>query len=246
MPVVQTQALGKRFRNPPALSALIRGRLRGETVTALEDITLSVDAGEAVALVGPNGAGKSTLLRILAGLLAPTSGEARVLGQDVRTARAAYRARVGLVAGEDRSASFRLTGRQNLVFFAALCGWRGSDARGRVSELLSRVGLAEAADRSAGTYSSGMRARLSLARGLIGDPEVVLADEPTRGLDPRAAEEFRGLLRGLVASGRALLVATHDLGEVRAICQRVAVMEAGRLRALGSPGEAARLLGVDG
>ena len=243
--MVQTQALAKRFRTPPALSALCRGRLRGDTVVALEDVTLAVEAGEAVALVGPNGAGKSTLLRILAGLLTPTSGEARVLGQDVRTAGAAFRARVGLVAGEDRSASFRLTGRQNLAFFAALHGHRGAEARARVDEQLSRMGLTDAAERPTRTYSSGMRARLSLARGLIGDPQVVLADEPTRGLDPRAAEELRALLRGLAASGRALLVATHDLGEVRALCDRVAVMDGGRVRAVGSPGDAARLLGVD-
>jgi ABC-2 type transport system ATP-binding protein len=242
---VSTRDLCKRYRPPAPLRALLRGRLRGDPVTALEHVTFDLESSEVLGLVGENGAGKTTLLRILAGLLLPTSGEAHVLGQDVRHVGAAFRARVGLLGAEDRGFSFRLTGRQNLAFFAALHGWSAGAARDRVASLIDRVGLAGAADRRAGTYSSGMRARLSLARGLLGDPEILLCDEPTRGLDPRAAAEFRALLAGLAAGGRAIVVATHDLGEVHRLCGRVAVMEGGRLRALVPAAEAAATLGLD-
>jgi ABC-2 type transport system ATP-binding protein len=245
VPVIETQEICKRFDVPARWRAMVRGRLRGEPVVALDGVTLAVEAGEALGLLGENGAGKSTLLRILAGLLAPTSGGARVLGSDVRAGDAALRARVAIVAGDDRSASFRLTGRQNLRFFAALHGWPGAEAATRVSELLARVGLTDAADRAVGTYSSGMRARLSLARGLCGDPQVLLCDEPTRGLDPRAAAEFRAALSGLRGAGRAMVVATHDLHEARALCTRIAVMRSGRVVAEGDPGDAGRLMGVD-
>ena len=245
MTAVKTRDLCKRYVPAAPLSALLRGRWRGDPVAALCEVSLDVQAGEALGLVGENGAGKTTLLRILAGLLLPTSGEARVMDQDVRGATAAFRARVGLLGSEDRGFSFRLTGRQNLSFFAALHGFSGRAAHDRVARMIERVGLGDAADRRAGTYSTGMRARLSLARGLLGDPEVLLADEPTRGLDPRAAIEFRALLAGWASQGRALIVATHDLAEARTLCSRVAVMAGGRVRAVVPPAEVAPLLGID-
>ena len=183
-----------------------------------------------MALLGPNGAGKSTLLRIIGTTVLPDEGTARVDGIDVIADPQHARARMGLVLGEERSWYWRLTGRRNLEFFAILHGYSRPDARERATELLETVDLADAADRRFDGYSSGMKARLSLARGLIHDPPVLILDEPTRTLDPVIAADFRDVVRDLAHQrGRAVLFATHDLHEAAAIASRVVVLDRGRL-----------------
>jgi len=207
-------------------------------VVAVDDVYLRVAPGEAVAIVGPSGAGKSTLLRIFATLVHPDGGHASVAGSDVVCdARRARRA-LGVVLGDEHTWYWRLSGRGNLAFFAALTGLRKREARDRVATVLDRVGLAgSAADRPVGEWSSGMKARLALARGLLSDPRVLLLDEPTRSLDVGAAEALGQVVGEQRDAGAAVLVATHDLHNAATLADRIMVMAAGRLRTAGSEGE---------
>jgi ABC-2 type transport system ATP-binding protein len=170
------------------------------------------------------------LLRILCTTVIPDAGTATVAGHDVVAEPMAARRSLGLMLGDERSHYWRLSGRRNLLFFAVLAGLRRRDAAGRVAELLDAVGLAEAADRRVLGYSSGMRARLSLARSLLSDPSVLLLDEPTRNLDPLAGSGFRETAARLAAEhGTGILFATHDLHEAAAIANRVLVLSGGRI-----------------
>jgi ABC-2 type transport system ATP-binding protein len=211
------------------LRRVFGGGRREPAVTALAGIDLSVPVGEVHGLLGPNGAGKTTLCKILSTVLLPTSGWAKVAGHDVVRETAAVRRRIGLVFGGEHGLYTRLTARQNLAFWAALYGLRGRVLRARVGELLARIGLAERADHRVEGFSRGMKQRLHLARGLVGDPRVVLLDEPTTGMDPVAAMEFRTLVAELRAEGRTVLLTTHDMAEAEAVCDRVTLIDGGRL-----------------
>jgi ABC-2 type transport system ATP-binding protein len=207
-------------------------------VEALADVSFEVRVGEVLCLMGPNGAGKSTLLRILAGLLLPTAGRAEVAGLDVADASAvAFRRKVALVVGDERSFHWPISGRDNLEYFGALHGYDRAASRARVADLIARVGLEEVADRPFATYSRGMRQRLALARGLIGTPEVVLLDEPTLGLDPHGARDLRRYLRDQVirGAGRTAVVGTNDPAEARALADRVLLLDRGRVRGEVAP-----------
>jgi len=197
-------------------------------VTALDGIDLDVASGEIVALLGPNGAGKSTLMRILCTTLLADSGEATVNGVDVAADPAAARRELGVMIGDERSLYWRLSGTRNLAFFAALHGMGRAEAATAAAELLETVGLTDAAAKPVGQYSSGMRARLSLARALLGSPPVLLLDEPTRSLDPIAARHFRETAAAEAGErAAAVLVATHDLHEAVALADRVVVLADG-------------------
>ncbi|CAA9244201.1 MAG: hypothetical protein AVDCRST_MAG76-1937 [uncultured Acidimicrobiales bacterium] len=199
---------------------------------ALRGVDLAVPWGAIVAVLGPNGAGKSTMLRILGTTVLPDSGQVELGGHDVVADPAAARRSLGLVLGEERSWYWRISGRHNLEFFAALHGLPRRAARARADELLRLVDLEEQADRRFDRYSSGMKARLSLARALLHEPPVLCLDEPTRTLDPVAALSFRELVRAQAASGRAVLFTTHDLHEAAAVASRVVVMVRGRVAAV--------------
>jgi ABC-2 type transport system ATP-binding protein len=196
---------------------------------ALTGVDLSVDAGEIVALLGRNGAGKSTLLRVLGTTVLADSGRATVAGFDVDSQAPSVRRHTGVVLGDERSWYWRLSGRANLEFFAAMYGLRRSAARRRTAELLEFADLEDRADDRFDGYSAGMRARLSLARALLTEPAVLLLDEPTRTLDPVAAMRFRLLLRDLADSQRAILWVTHDLHEAADVADRVLLMDRGRI-----------------
>jgi ABC-2 type transport system ATP-binding protein len=199
-------------------------------VQALDGVSVNIDPGEVVALLGPNGAGKSTLIRILATTVLADSGRASVGGWDAASDPAAAKRACGLMLGDERSWYWRISGRHNLEFFAALYGLRRAEARSRAAELLDLFGLTEAADRRFGGYSAGMRARLSLARALITDPPVLLLDEPTRNLDPVASVRFRELVLRLARQRpAAVLFATHQLHEASEVATRVIALSAGRV-----------------
>jgi ABC-2 type transport system ATP-binding protein len=199
-------------------------------VIALAGVSFNVAAGEVVALLGANGAGKTTLLRILGTTIICDSGEAIVAGHSVTTAPAKVRRSIGFLLADERSWYWRLTGRHNLQFFATLHGLRRKQAARHVERLLEEVGLSNAADRSFGGYSSGMRLRLSLARALLPEPPVLLLDEPTRSLDPIATKHFRDLLLQITEHREAaVLIATHDLHEAAAVASRVLILDEGRL-----------------
>lgn len=197
---------------------------------ALDGVDLSVRRGEIVALLGENGAGKSTLIRVLATTLLPHAGRALIDGHDVVSEAHEAQSVTGLMLAEERSFFWRLTGRQNLEFFAALRGIPRREAQERATAALSAVGLDEVARRRVDRYSTGMRARLSLARAFLDDPAVLLLDEPTRSLDAVAASDIRALVRDLATRhDAAVLFATHDLHEVAAIANRTLVIARGRI-----------------
>jgi ABC-2 type transport system ATP-binding protein len=205
-------------------------RKRFRNVQALDGVSFDVEPGEVVGLLGPNGAGKSTLIRILGTTVIPDSGHATVAGHDVVREPAAARRSLGLMIGDERSHYWRLSARRNLAFFAALVGIPRREAQSRAAELLDAVGLTGAADRPVLGYSSGMRARLSLARSLLAAPPVLLLDEPTRNLDPLAASSFRERATRLASERQtAILFATHDLHEAAAISTRILVLSQGRI-----------------
>jgi ABC-2 type transport system ATP-binding protein len=228
---IDVQGIAKTFHPAAGIRDLLRGRLTRSPVDALTDVSFAVAPGEIVCLMGPNGAGKSTLLKILAGLLSPSRGLARVAGLDVAAHVSEFRRRVGFVVGDERSFHWPLSGRHNLEYFGALHGYMPTEARARATDLLARVGLGEAADRAFRTYSRGMRQRLALARGLFGAPEVLLLDEPTLGLDPLGARDLRCFLRDEVirGAGRTAVIGTNDPGEARALADRVLFLDRGRL-----------------
>jgi ABC-2 type transport system ATP-binding protein len=244
--MIEARDLSKTFRPPGSIRDLFRGRLFATPRVALANVSVTVAAGEIVCVMGPNGSGKSTLLRILAGLLVPSSGQARVAGHDVRRDGARLRRDVALVVGDERSFHWPLTGRENLLFFAALYGLSRKQATPRVAELLGLVGLAEIADRPFQEYSRGNKQRLAIARGLLGRPRVLLLDEPTLGVDPRGAHEVRQLLREYVTAGVgcAALLGSNDPGEVRSLAHRVLFLERGRLCGESRPEGMAAFLGI--
>jgi ABC-2 type transport system ATP-binding protein len=211
-------------------------------VEALAGVSLDVDKGEVHGLLGPNGAGKTTLVKILSTVLLPTSGSATVLGYDVVADVREVRRAVGVAFGGERGLYTRVSARRNLQFWGALYGLSRRDVRRRSDELLERVGLLERADAPVETYSRGMKQRLHLARGLIHDPQVLFLDEPTSGMDPVAAHQFRSIVRELQNEGRAILLTTHDMAEAQALCARVTLIDKGRVLLSDTTRNAARSL----
>ena len=201
--------------------------------TVLDGVDLTVERGTVFALLGPNGAGKTTTVRILATLTTADGGAARVAGFDVVRSRRDVRRRISLT-GQFVAVDDGQTGRENLVMTGRLSGLEARVARRRADELLERFDLVEAAGRRVGTYSGGMRRRLDLAAGLVGDPEVVFLDEPTTGLDPRSRRETWRFVAELAAAGTTVLLTTQYLEEADALAGRIAVLDGGRIVAEGS------------
>ncbi len=198
---------------------------------ALDDITLEVLPGRCFGFLGPNGAGKTTLIRCILGLARPTAGRITVRGHDISRDPAAALARVGAIVEEPRFYGY-LSGRQNLELWAA---YVGSEAPRRVETVLDRVHLMDRAGDKVSTYSLGMRQRLGVARALLCDPELLVLDEPTNGLDPDGVAEFRTLIRDLVETdGRAVFVSSHLLDEVQKVCDDLAIVDHGRLLMSGT------------
>ena len=206
-------------------------------VPALRDINLEIAPGEFFGLFGPNGAGKTTLIRILTTLILPSQGRAALYGHDVVREAGLARAHLGLVFSNENSFYGRLTGRQNLEFFAALQNLSRAEARRRIAALLDLFELTGAADTPFQYYSTGMRQKLNVVRALLHDPPVLFLDEPTKGMDALTAETLRRLLRQELVDKqhKTVLLTTHDLGEMEALCERVGILDQGQLRAVGAP-----------
>jgi ABC-2 type transport system ATP-binding protein len=207
-------------------------RLFGSFV-AVEDVSLSVPDGTIVALLGPNGAGKTTTVRMLAGLLAPTQGDADVAGCDVRTQARDVRARVGMVT-DTPGLHDQMTPRDYLDFFGRLYGMPPARRRRRIDDLLSVFDLQAVAGKRMVSYSRGMQQKVALARALLHEPSVVFLDEPTAGLDPLAARMVRDLIVGLKNESRSIVLCTHDLDEAERLADVIAIMRRGRIVARGS------------
>ncbi len=235
-PAIETRALTKRFRKLHRYRDLIFYPWRKADHLAVDHISLSIMPGELFGLLGQNGAGKTTLIRMLCTALLPSEGEARVGGYDVVREARHVRERIGLVSGEERSFYWRLTGRQNLEFFAALYHVPNAQVAQRVNDLLYRVGLAEQADQPFRTYSSGMRQKLGIARGLLNRPQVLFMDEPTRSLDPISAQTMRRFIADYIIGelGCTVILATHSMAEAEELCSRLALIQSGRVVAQGT------------
>jgi len=210
-------------------------RRRPLEVEAVRGISFEVAEGELFGLLGPNGAGKTTTIKMLITLLLPTAGEARVLGYDVVHDAREVRKRIGYVFGGDRGLYERLSGLDNLRYFAELYGVTGRKQKQRIGEVLELVGLSGREKERVEGYSRGMRQRLHIARGILHDPQVVFLDEPTIGVDPVGARELRLMIAGLVQAGKTVLLTTHYMFEADSLCDRIAVIAGGRIVGEGTP-----------
>ena len=236
--VVETFSLTKLFSTSRNYRALLRFR-RKQDLIAVDSVTLQIREGELFGLLGPNGAGKTTLIKMLCTLILPNEGRALVCGRDVVADAAAVKPLIGLIDCQERSFFWRLSGRQNLQFFAALYGLRGTRADERINELLALVGLDNHAEQRFMGYSTGMRQRLAVARGLLSMPRVIFMDEPTRSLDPVSARDLRAFIRQTLVEklGHTVVLVTHRLEEAEELCDRVAIMNHGRIIACGPVAE---------
>ncbi len=230
MPAIEARRLRKTYKTT-------RGVFRREKVerVALRGVDLAIEPGELFGVLGPNGAGKTTMTKIFTTLLLPTSGAATVLGLDAVHDQWALRRRIGFVFGGDRGLYWRLSGLDNLRYFADLYRIPPEVTRKRIPALLERLGLAGRERDRVELYSRGMKQRLHLARGLLNDPEVLFLDEPTIGLDPVGARELRVIVRELADAGKTVFLTTHYMFEADAICDRIAVIKGGEIVAEGTP-----------
>ncbi len=206
-------------------------------VVAVEDISFDIKSGELFGLLGPNGAGKTTTVKMLATLLIPTSGSAVILGYDVVKDANEVRKHIGFIFGGERGLYWRLSGIDNLRYFASLYGVEPEVSKKRIPFLLEMVGLEGRGNERVEGYSRGMKQRLHVARTLLHDPEILFLDEPTIGLDPVGARDFRQVIRNLQSEQKTILLTTHYMFEADSLCQRVAVIDKGVIVALDSPSE---------
>jgi ABC-2 type transport system ATP-binding protein len=212
------------------------------SLSAVHDLGFTVGNGEIFGILGPNGAGKTTTVRMLAGLIAPSAGHARVNGLELGRDSQRIRATTGILT-ESPGLHDRLTARQNLAYYARLYGLRGRNLRTAVDRYLRVVGLLDAADRRVGGYSKGMRQKVAIARALLHEPEVIYLDEPTSGLDPSAAKTIRDFVATLRDAGRSIVVCTHNLDEAERLCDRIGIMR-GTLLQVDTPARLRRRNGT--
>ncbi len=230
--VVVAENLVKRYET--FLRRGIRKRER-KIVEALRGVSFTIRKGEVFGLLGPNGAGKTTTVKILSTLLLPDSGKAMVLGYDVVKEATEVRKRIGVSLSVEKGFFWKLTGRENLTYFGMLYGLSGSDLKQRVQRMLEVVGLEElgSSDKLYEEYSLGMKARLSVARAMLTDPDLLILDEPTLGLDPPSARLLRELLIKIAhEEGKTVLITTHNMFEAEIVCDRLAIINKGKIIAL--------------
>jgi ABC-2 type transport system ATP-binding protein len=232
--VISIENISKNFPRSSGYRDLLPFRKR-QWVDAVKNVSLEIKEGEFFGMLGPNGAGKTTLIKMLCCLVLPNSGTARIFGHNIVRDTQSVKEMVGLVSAEERSFYWRITGRENLQFYASLYHLFGKPAQKRIDELLELVGLSNEGDIRFQNYSTGMRQKLSIARGLLSEPRVLFVDEPTRSLDPVSAQAVRQFLKERIAgAGKTVILATHNLNEAEQLCDRLAIMDHGHLKALGS------------
>lgn len=238
MPAISIENLSKTYPPSfPRLKKFLHLNIK-PPVEALKNVSFEIGDGEIFGLIGKNGAGKTTLTKIIATLVQPTSGNVSVKGIDSVENEVKVRALVGFATAEERSFYWRLSAERNLMFFARLYGMNDKFARARIAEIFAQLNLSDLAKRRFAELSTGNKQRLAVARALLPSPPVLLLDEPTRSLDPLAADRMRELILSL--EGVSVLLTSHNLTEIEVLCRRVAVISNGEIRAVDTPGNLRR------
>jgi sodium transport system ATP-binding protein len=225
-----------------AIEGVVKAFGRRREIAAVDGVSFAAADGEITGLLGPNGAGKTTLLRVLATLMIPDAGRAAVDGLDVVRDRYGVRRRIGVLS-DARGLYPRLTARENIRYYGALQGLDGDALAARVDELIGALSIADIADRRVQGFSQGERMKVAIARALVHDPQTILLDEPTNGLDIMSTRALRELLRALRAQGKCLLFSSHVMQEVSALCDRIVILGHGRVVATGTAPELVALSG---
>lgn len=231
--MIRMENVSKTYITSKRIGMFRKTRLQ---IEAVRNLSLELHPGEIVGLLGLNGAGKTTTIKMLSTLLEPSAGTITVDGLDIRRDRKAIQARINVITGSERLLYWRLTGRENLIYFGRLYGLAEDELKRRAAMLLEEVGLSDAADLPVEQYSKGMKQRLQISRGLINDPCYILLDEPTIGLDAPVARHLRDMVRRMAAEhGKGLLLTSHYLQEVEELCSRVYVLNKGKLMLADTP-----------
>jgi ABC-2 type transport system ATP-binding protein len=243
---IQSFNLTKKFPKTKRYRDLLFHPFKQEKITVLKNINLQVKKGELFGLLGPNGAGKTTLIKILCTLILPNEGKVYINGLDVTKNPKKVRKLIGYVVADERSFYWRLTGRQNLAFFATLQNFNSIQRESRIQEVLRIVRLEDKADEMFMKYSTGMKQKLAIARGILTNPKILFMDEPTRSLDPLAAQELRSFIKEKIVKeqGKTVFLATHNLQEAEELCDRIAIIDQGEIKACGTREEIEKVLGV--
>lgn len=244
---IETFDITKKFIQTKGFGELLIHPFRKKELIALEKVNIKVKEGELFGILGPNGAGKTTLIKVLCTLILPNEGTAYVNGYDVVEDEEKVKASIGLVTSEERSFYWRLSGRRNLEFFASLNNFSNSEAKNRIGEVLKLVGLEDRADDRFSNYSTGMKHRMAIARGLLNDPAILFMDEPTSSLDPYAAQKLRAFIKeDLVREQRkTVFLSTHNLEEAEQLCDRVAIIDKAKIKAGGTLSELKKMVGQE-
>ncbi|MFH2066059.1 MAG: ABC transporter ATP-binding protein [Pseudomonadota bacterium] len=234
--IIETGNLGKKYPVPKGYRELLFHPFVKKEKTALENVSIRVQKGEIFGLLGPNGSGKTTLLKILSTLILPSSGHAAINGLDVVRHEKKIKAITGVVVSDERSFYWRLTGRENLSFFATLNNIPRAEAQRRIQEIASLLGFEDRIHHRFQEYSSGTRQKMAIARGLLTDPEILFMDEPTRSLDPAVSATLRNFIRDVLVrrSNKTIFLATNNMKEAEDICDRFAIIHNGIIRHSGT------------
>jgi len=218
---------------------------RFDSFTAVHDLTFRVEAGEVYGLLGENGAGKTTTMRMMATILQPTEGDIEISGYSVRRDPAQVRRRIGILFGGDVGLYNRLTARENIAYFGSLYGLAPARLQERIDSLSRLLDMEEFIDRRVGAFSRGMKQKVAIARTLVHDPDVILLDEPSTGLDVTTANMFRRMVSRMQEEGKTILFSSHNMGEINKLCKRVALIHKGRLRFAGTLDSLRQRFGLD-
>ena len=240
--MISVASLSKRFTVSERRSALAL-RTTTRSVTAVDNVSFVANDGEVTGLLGPNGAGKTTTLRMLSTLLTPDAGQVVIDGADLASEKNAIRRTLG-VLGDAKGLYWRLSARENITYFGRLHGLNANEAATRADALIRELGLADLADRPTQGFSQGERMKVAIARALVHNPQTVLLDEPTNGLDIMSTRSMRELIRGLKAQGKCVLFSSHIMQEVAALCDRIVIIAKGHVVFQGTPDEVLRETGL--
>lgn len=241
---IETKNLTKAFQQIKGYRDIFLHPLKRKEIIALRDITFKIEQGELFSLLGPTGAGKTTLIKILCNLILPTSGKAFVNGFDVTKQGEQIRKSIGYVLSDERSFYWRLTGRQNLKFFATLNNLSSQQADNKIKEIFDVTDMSDQADNMFKNYSAGQKQKLAIARGLLNNPRVLFMDEPTKSLDPSSAHTVRKFIKNKLVKneGKTVFFATHNLNEAEELSDRIAIIHRGKIKVCGKLDEIKRII----